>query len=133
MITKGALICFLAISCFFLINIFSGNISQPQILKLSLTINVIEFLLLIMYCLFYFLQLFLETPEKNLLRSSSFWISAVLLFYASIPIPFFLIADDINRNKNELSIIAYNMHYILISILFLVINRLILWPKTITI
>ena len=34
LITKGALICFLSISCFFLINIFSGNISQPQILKL---------------------------------------------------------------------------------------------------
>lgn len=126
----------------FLLNIFSvllvsflsfGLVYPLAHLKyISYTISVLEFIFMIMACIFYFLQLLVEESTYSLFHRPSFWIVAGIFIFSVISIPYYLLntylAQTKNNYRNVLIALFYNtpliINFLFLSSAFLCKKRL---------
>lgn len=86
---------------------------------LPLHIEVIEGLLIIVYCLYYFYELFALKPDKILIREPSFWaISGMLVLFSAIT-PLFLLFDYMRKNHIRMGYSLYSINNIAYCLLFI--------------
>lgn len=116
----------------FLLALFWPTYAIDTIRKHSLVINVIEFFSLAIMCLAYFYELFTAAPHINLFRRPSFFITSSTFFYSVSLIPFFLIANDMNKNRSSFYHILFACHFLLLTIVLLSLLKAFLWRKPIT-
>ena len=118
-------IAFIILSMVFFSKITETNITKSEINMLSFSINIIEFFILILFCLIYFYQLLTNEYHKlSLLTDSpSFWIISGIFFYCIVSLPFLFISDILLNRFRTLYFIVASIHYISLSILFLCLAK----------
>jgi len=103
--------------------IISFKLVHSSTLFVPSHIETLEGLLIIMYCLYYFYELFTMNPDKVLLNEPAFWaISGMLVLFSTIT-PLFLFFNYLRNNLRPLANSLYvinNISYILLFITFII-------------
>lgn len=112
---------FIVLTSFYLLHTIFYQVPKMGFIDMNY-LGVIEFVFLIVPCIFYFSELFIKPSEKKLLKRPSFWITTGIFFYSFISIPFFFISDYLAESKyeyrNELGVLLFCLPFG-ISFLFL--------------
>ena len=87
------------------------------------TVYTIEGAILLMICVFYFIELFKKPIILNLKNEPAFWISTGVLFFFACTLPYSILENYISRNYSELYYRLYSIFYIFYILLFLMIIR----------
>ena len=97
-------------------------------------IGVIEFLLLLIPCFYYFYKLIKDDPALILYERPSFWIATGILFYSVMSIPYLLIDGFLinNRSGRYLALLDLALYYLPFTINFILLTRAFLCKKTLT-
>lgn len=98
---------------------FSYGISDSTQSK----VYTVEGAILLIVCLFYFLELFKEPSNLNLKNEPVFWITTGLLFFMSCTLPYSILENYIHRNYPEFDFQLYSIFYIFYILLFLMVIR----------
>jgi hypothetical protein len=95
-------IIFITLTCFNLLNL---SLLHFQIAGKGDTfyLGTIEFIFLIIPCLFYFLELFSNPSSKSLFDRPSFWITTGIFFYTLVSIPYYFISPYLDSSKYQFS------------------------------
>ena len=94
-------------------------------------IEVIEGLIIIAYCLYFFYELFTVKPDKILYREPSFWaISGMLILFSAIT-PLFLFFNYLRDSHSPLARSLYAINNISYSLLFMMFIIAIICDKKI--
>lgn len=96
---------------------------------ISYMLNLIEFILLLLYSLRSFLELNKHGSNISLNNSPSFWINSGLLIYIASSIP--LLSSGYGLNK-ELYRFLFSLHYFSFGIFFLTISKALTFKKSLT-
>src|SRR4051812_24247138 len=103
----------------FNIYIIGFELLNPGIKFLPSHIEIIEGLIIIAYCLYFFYELFAAQPNKTLHLESSFWaISGMLILFSAIT-PLFIFYNYLRANHNPLAKGIYAINHISYSLLFI--------------
>lgn len=124
--------CYTIIILFFLLSFSFGQIKIEKISEISFLVNDLELIIILLFCISYFINLFKKDPIHKLTSSPSFWIASGILFYTSISIPLFLIAIKIKTTNETIYNLLISGHYITLGLLFLSITRAYLCKKPLT-
>ncbi len=112
---------FITLTSFYLLHTIIYRVPKMGFIDMNY-LGVIEFIFLIIPCIFYFSELFTKPSERKLLRRPSFWIATGIFFYSFISIPFFFInnylAESEYEYRNELGALLFCLPFG-ISFLFL--------------
>ena len=109
------------------------NFINENLDYVSKLICAIEFVLIIIPCLYYYIDLLKSASNIPLFDRPSFWITTGILFYASISIPYYLISSILYFNKVSYFNILYITLFILpFSINFIFLARAFLCKRNIT-
>ena len=87
------------------------------------TVYTVEAIILLVICLFYFIELFKKPPNLNLKNEPVFWISTGALFFFACTLPYSLLENFISRNNEGIYDPFYSIFYIFYILLFLMIIR----------
>jgi len=98
---------------------FSFGISDSTQSK----VYTIEGAILLIVCLFYFLELFKKPHNLNLKNEPVFWISTGLLLFFTCTLPFSVLENYMSQNYPEFNIPLYSIFYVFYILLFLMIIR----------
>ena len=82
-----------------------------------------EGVILLMICLFYFIDFFKKPPNLNLNNEPVFWVSTGLLFFLTCTLPYSLLENYIRKKFPDLILTSYSIFYIFYILLFLMIIR----------
>jgi len=117
-ILSNIFFCLFFIYMFFMDKGFYHNLSQV----IQSEVYTIEAIILLMICLFYFIEMFKKLPYLNLKNEPVFWISTGLLFFLACTLPYSLLEGHLRRTFQR-SYPLYSIFYIFYIILFLMIIR----------
>lgn len=112
---------FLSIGCGLLFYdiIVSGMVPESSI---SFLFNAQAFVLLVP-CIFYFLEIFKSKPTSNLLRTPAFWVVTGLSFFMISTLPFSILLNSLWKNRQMVYYYGFDFFYLFYFILFLMIIR----------
>lgn len=80
---------------------------------------------------YYFFDLFKRPTKPNLLKDFSFWVSLSIIFYFSCTLPLFLLKDFAYKKDGIITEAnLYSINFICYGIMFLLITKAYLCPKT---
>jgi len=82
-------------------------------------IEITEGFIIILFCLYYFYELFTLQPDKNLPREPSFWAISGMLFLFCAITPLFLFYDYLRKSISPLANSLYAINNISYSLLFI--------------
>ena len=121
----------LIVCSFLFINFISITARLPYIAKV---IGALEFCLLLLVCIFYFIWLLQNVSSEPLLNRPSFWIMSGIFFYSIFSIPYYLISNYLflNRIANQNILVAL-FYYLPFSINFIFLSKSFLCKKPLTI
>jgi hypothetical protein len=87
------------------------------------TFYTLQAVLLIVFCIMYFIELFKKPPVLILLREPSFWITTGLFFFMSCTLPYSLLENQINHHFHEFAVELFSIFHIFYSLLFIMIIK----------
>ena len=119
-VMKIIFITFLIFVIFSLIKINDKNFDLSGMNQFSALISTIQFLLLLLPVFLYFLELFKNEYLKDISQSPSISINCGLFVYILVTLPFLIISESLDKPVYHL---MYALHYLALSILFVIIIK----------
>jgi len=86
-------------------------------------VYTVEGIILLIICLFYFIELFKKIPYQSLNREPVFWISAGLLFFLACTLPFSLLEVYIQTKLPDQISTSYSIFYVFYILFSLMIIK----------
>lgn len=86
-------------------------------------VYTIEGAILLLICLFHFIEIFKELPTINLKNEPIFWVSTGLLFFLICTLPYSVLENYIDKHYGGVGSSLYSLFYIFYIVLFLMIIR----------
>lgn len=111
--------CLFCIYMFFMDQGFYQSMSQV----IQSEVYAVEAVILLIVCLFFFIEMFTKPPYIDLKNEPIFWISTGLLFFLTCTLPYSLLESHISRNIPSFYPPSYSIFYIFYIFLFLMIIR----------
>jgi len=109
---------------FFILTIIKEPLIFRDISYRTLNITyTIEAIILLIFCLLYYFELFKSPPVLVLLNEPSFWVSTGLFFFLSCTLPYSLLENYLVKNYFDLEIEFYALFYIFYSLLSVMLIR----------
>lgn len=100
---------------------------------ISNILGVLEFILILPFCILYFIQVLDKISELNLAERPSFWIVTGIFFFSAISIPYYLLENFFLKSKFEFRyILSATFYYLPFSINFIFLSKAFLCKKTLT-
>lgn len=122
----------------FMIIVITFAITKFEFLSLrydyiSNILGVLEFILILPFCILYFIQVLDKISELNLAERPSFWIVTGIFFFSAISIPYYLLENFFLKSKFEFRyILSATFYYLPFSINFIFLSKAFLCKKTLT-
>ncbi len=86
-------------------------------------VYTVEGMILLMVCLFYFIEMFKKPSYLNLKNEPAFWISTGVLYFFACTLPYSILEIHIRKNFPDFILSSYGIFYIFYTLLFLMIIR----------
>lgn len=86
-------------------------------------VYTLEGIILLVFCIFYFFELFKKSLAIQITNEPAFWVSTGLFFFLTCTLPFSLIENYIRNKYPELIISYYSIFYIFYILLFSMLIR----------
>ena len=123
-VKKLIIILTIAFTFFFIFMLITDNYFWASVSSRTQTrVYTVEAIILLLFCLLYFIELFKKFPSENLKKESSFWVSTGLLFFLTCTLPFSFLENYVRRNLTSSWFAFYSIFYIFYILLFLMIIR----------
>ena len=104
--------------------IFHDLFSYQKLEYVSLNnIYIIELLILLLSCSFYYIELFRSNPVLKLTNTPDFWVAGGLTFYLACTLPITIIIPYIFKTNSLLYLNLYSIIYLFYILLFLMTIR----------
>lgn len=117
------LLSFIALTMAILLISFPFHASQLITVNTLNNIYIIESILLLIICSFYFIELFSAPAILKLLKTTNFWVSSGLIFYLACTLPFTVLSNYFIQTNVALYKNLYSLIYIFYILLFVMITR----------
>jgi len=117
--------CIFALTTFiFWLEILLTNYNKHNIRSTSYLLNYFELLILLVFCLIHFYDIFSNIKYQDLpiSQNPSIWISSGIFFYCVVSLPSLLIGEILMNNKSVYFTMGA-IHYVAFSILFIFIAK----------
>jgi hypothetical protein len=122
-VSNVAITIFLLLSFLFFLDSLSSTSSTDMIKKWSFQLNIFEFLLILIACLYFFYEQFTKQESVSLTGKSSFWIVTGVFFYVLVSLPFFLIGPKLYSYSHFGYFLMSSIHYISLGFLFIFLSK----------
>lgn len=126
------LVAFFISVILFLAKVLNLSSESSDIMKASLVVLLLEFLIFLVAILSYFMELFTKPPTRDLARSPAFWISSGLFIYILASLPVILFAEYVWLDDKKLYYSLFSLHFLSLSLLLATIIKAFLCGEPLT-